>query len=45
MGKALFYRQLEAGMQEGYDDAAKTMAGNMIDRCAQEGVRGFVEKR
>lgn len=45
MGKALFYRQLESGMAAAYEDAAKTMAANMVDRCAQDGVRGFVDKR
>ena len=34
MGKALFYRQLESGMQAAYDDASRTMACNMMDGSA-----------
>ncbi len=45
MGKALFYRQLEKGLEAAYADAAQTMACNMVDACAQDGVRGFVEKK
>ena len=45
LGKGLFYRQLEKGMAVAYEDAAQTMACNMVDACAQDGVRGFVEKR
>jgi enoyl-CoA hydratase/carnithine racemase len=45
MGKALFYRQLEAGMQAAYDDAGRTMACNMMDDSALEGVQAFIEKR
>jgi enoyl-CoA hydratase/carnithine racemase len=45
MGKALFYRQLETGMQAAYDDAGRTMACNMMDGAALEGVQAFIEKR
>ena len=45
MGKALFYRQLEAGMAAAYEDAGHTMACNMMDEAAQEGVVAFTEKR
>jgi enoyl-CoA hydratase/carnithine racemase len=46
MGKALFYRQLEAaGIAAAYDDAARTMACNMMDTSALEGVQAFIEKR
>ncbi len=45
LGKALFYRQLEEGMEAAYADAVQTMACNMVDACAQDGVRGFVEKK
>jgi enoyl-CoA hydratase/carnithine racemase len=45
MGKALFYRQLETGIQAAYDDAARTMACNMMDEVALEGVQAFIEKR
>ncbi len=45
MGKALFYRQLEVGMQAAYDDAAGTMACNMMEGPALEGVQAFIDKR
>ena len=45
MGKALFYRQLEAGIESAYDDASRTMACNMMDEAALEGVQAFIEKR
>ena len=45
LGKALFYRQLEAGMQAAYDDATRTMACNMMDTSALEGVQAFIDKR
>ena len=45
LGKALFYRQLEEGMQAAYDDAGRTMACNMMDRSALEGVQAFIDKR
>ena len=45
MGKALFYRQLEVGLQAAYDDAAQTMACNMMDGSALEGVQAFIDKR
>jgi enoyl-CoA hydratase/carnithine racemase len=45
MGKQLFYRQLETGMQAAYDDAAQSMACNMMDDSALEGVQAFIEKR
>jgi enoyl-CoA hydratase/carnithine racemase len=45
MGKALFYRQLEVGIEAAYDDAAQTMACNMMDECALEGVQAFIDKR
>ena len=45
MGKALFYRQLETSMAAAYDDAANTMACNMMDDSALEGVQAFIEKR
>ncbi len=44
-GKALFYRQLETGIQAAYDDAGRTMACNMMDGAALEGVQAFIEKR
>jgi enoyl-CoA hydratase/carnithine racemase len=45
MGKALFYRQLEVGIQAAYADAGRTMACNMMDASALEGVQAFIEKR
>lgn len=45
MGKALFYRQLEGSIAAAYDDAARTMACNMMDKSALEGVQAFIEKR
>jgi enoyl-CoA hydratase/carnithine racemase len=45
LGKALFYRQLEGGIQAAYDDASRTMACNMMDDSALEGVQAFIDKR
>jgi len=45
MGKQLFYRQLETGIDAAYEDAAQTMACNMMDASALEGVQAFIEKR
>jgi len=45
MGKDLFYRQLEMGIDAAYQLAGQTMACNMIDEVAQEGVDAFINKR
>lgn len=45
MGKALFYRQLETGIESAYQLAGQTMACNMVHEVAQEGVQAFIEKR
>ena len=45
VGKALFYRQLETGIEAAYADAARTMACNMMDASALEGVQAFIDKR
>jgi enoyl-CoA hydratase/carnithine racemase len=45
MGKELFYRQLEMGIDAAYQLAGQTMACNMIDDVAQEGVDAFLNKR
>lgn len=45
MGKQLFYRQLETGMEAAYQLAGNTMACNMVHEVAQEGVQAFIEKR
>ena len=45
MGKGLFYRQLETGIASAYADAQTTMACNMMDGSALEGVQAFIDKR
>jgi enoyl-CoA hydratase/carnithine racemase len=45
LGKALFYRQIELGLAGAYDVASQTMACNMMDEVALEGVQAFTEKR
>ncbi|GAC1603160.1 MAG: enoyl-CoA hydratase [Ramlibacter sp.] len=45
LGKALFYRQRELGLEAAYQLANQAMAVNMMDACAQEGVTAFTEKR
>ena len=45
MGKQLFYRQLETGIEDAYQDAGHTMACNMMDEAALEGVQAFIDKR
>lgn len=45
LGKALFYRQLETGIEAALADASQTMACNMMDQSALEGVQAFIEKR
>jgi enoyl-CoA hydratase/carnithine racemase len=45
MGKALFYRQLDTGMESAYQLAGQSMACNMVHEVAQEGVQAFIEKR
>jgi len=45
MGKALFYRQLEVGIADAYADAGQTMACNMMDSVALDGVQAFIDKR
>ena len=44
-GKGLFYRQLEKTIASAYDDAGQTMACNMMDDAALEGVQAFIDKR
>jgi enoyl-CoA hydratase/carnithine racemase len=44
-GKALFYRQLELGIEAAYTAAGQAMACNMMEPVAQEGVSAFIEKR
>ena len=45
LGKALFYRQLEMDLRGAYDDASRTIAGNMDADIAREGVDAFFAKR
>ena len=45
MGKALFYKQRETGIEAAYQLAGQTMACNMSHPAAQEGVQAFIEKR
>jgi enoyl-CoA hydratase/carnithine racemase len=45
MGKGQFYRQLEMGIGAAYQLAGQTMACNMMDDAALEGVQAFIEKR
>jgi len=45
MGKGLFYRQLETGIEAAYAAAGQTMACNMMDESALEGVQAFIDKR
>lgn len=45
MGKQTFYKQLEMGMQAAYQLAGQSMACNMMDDSAQEGVQAFMDKR
>ena len=45
MGKEFFYRQIELGIAPAYEAAAQTMACNMMDEAALEGVQAFIEKR
>ena len=45
LGKALFYQQREMGIEAAYQLAGQTMACNMMNDVAQEGVLAFIEKR
>ena len=45
IGKEFFYRQIELGIAPAYEAAAQTMACNMMDEAALEGVQAFIDKR
>ncbi|MBW7860361.1 MAG: enoyl-CoA hydratase [Rhodocyclaceae bacterium] len=45
MGKQMFYRQLETGLEAAYQMAAETMACNMMAEDAVEGIDAFIAKR
>lgn len=44
-GKGLFYRQIEMGTEAAYQLAGQTMACNMLEASALEGVQAFLDKR
>jgi enoyl-CoA hydratase/carnithine racemase len=45
LGKQLFYKQLEMGLDAAYQLAAETMACNMLTEDARHGIDCFIEKR
>ena len=45
MGKRMFYRQIEMGVEDAYELAAETMACNMMAQDAGEGIDAFMQKR
>jgi len=45
MGKELFYKQVELDIVAAYEAGSQTMACNMMDEAALEGVQAFIEKR
>ncbi|UOD49905.1 enoyl-CoA hydratase [Orrella daihaiensis] len=45
LGKRLFYEQIEGNIARAYELAGQTMACNMMDETALEGVQAFIEKR
>ncbi len=45
MGKQMFYRQLELGLDAAYQLATETMACNMMCADAGEGIDAFMQKR
>jgi enoyl-CoA hydratase/carnithine racemase len=45
LGKELFYRQAELGIEAAYEAAGQTMACNMMEAAALEGVQAFIDKR
>jgi enoyl-CoA hydratase/carnithine racemase len=45
MGKQSFYRQSEMGIDAAYAAAGRTMARNLFDESAREGIDAFLEKR
>ena len=45
IGKEAFYDQIEMGLADAYDHAARVMVENLLARDAEEGISAFVEKR
>ncbi len=45
LGKAAFYRQLEAPLAEAYAQTAEVMVRNMLANDASEGISAFIDRR
>lgn len=45
LGKQLFYKQIETSLENAYELASQTMACNMMDSDALEGIQAFIDKR
>lgn len=45
LGKHLFYKQIETSLENAYELASQTMACNMMDSDALEGIQAFIDKR
>ncbi len=45
LGKELFYRQSELPLAAAYEAAGRTMAQNMMESVALEGIQAFIDKR
>jgi enoyl-CoA hydratase/carnithine racemase len=45
LGKAMYYKQLEMGVDQAYQFASEAMADNMMFRDVGEGIDAFTEKR
>jgi 1,4-dihydroxy-2-naphthoyl-CoA synthase len=45
MGKQMFYKQLEMGLDAAYQLASETMACNAMCEDAAEGIDAFIAKR
>ena len=45
MGKPMFYKQLNMGLDKAYEFAGDTMACNMDSEDAREGIDAFIQKR
>jgi len=45
MGKQMFYRQLEMGLEAAYQYASEVMACNMMTEDAGAGIDAFIDKR
>jgi enoyl-CoA hydratase/carnithine racemase len=45
IGKQMFYKQIEMGLDSAYQYAAEVMACNMMSEDAQHGLDCFIDKR